>query len=66
MNKGRTYTVATNNYASPMVETDILFSKKAKVLIDASGATLLAGMVMDYIKAKGSVSPKVEGRIVAQ
>jgi len=23
-------------------------------------------MVMDYIKAKGTVSPKVEGRIVAQ
>jgi Fe-S cluster assembly iron-binding protein IscA len=41
-------------------------SKKAKVIIDASGATIMAGMVMDYIKAKGSVSPKVEGRIVAQ
>ena len=27
---------------------------------------LWQGMVMDYIKAKGSVSPKVEGRIVAQ
>jgi len=26
----------------------------------------MASMVMDYIKAKGSVSPKVEGRIVAK
>ena len=46
--------------------TDIRFSKKGKVIIDESGATLLAGMVMNYIKAKGSVSPKVEGRIIAQ
>jgi len=26
----------------------------------------LANMVMNYIEAKGTVSPKVEGRIVAQ
>jgi len=65
LNKGRTYTMATNNYiANGGDGYDVL--KKGKVLIDASGATLLAGMVMDYIKAKGSVSPKVEGRIVAQ
>ena len=40
--------------------------KKGKVIIDAYGAKLMASMVMDYIKAKRSVSPKVEGRIVAQ
>ena len=40
--------------------------KKAKVIINASNATIMASMVMDYIKAKGSVSPKIEGRIVAQ
>ena len=65
LNKGRTYTVATNNYAAGGGDGYSVF-KKAKVLIDASGATIMAGMVMDYIKAKGSVSPKVEGRIVAQ
>ena len=65
LNKGRTYTVATNNYAAGGGDGYSVF-KKAKVIIDASGATILAGMVMDYIKAKGSVSPKVEGRIVAQ
>jgi len=26
----------------------------------------LANMVMNYIESKGAVSPKVEGRIVAQ
>ena len=65
LNKGRNYTVATNNYSASGGDGYKVF-KKGKVLIDASGATLLASMVMDYIKAKGTVSPKVEGRIVAQ
>ena len=65
LNKSGTYTVATNNYAAGGGDGYSVF-KKGKVLIDASGATLLAGMVMNYIKAKGSVSPKVEGRIVAK
>jgi len=65
LNKGRTYTMATNNYIANGGDGYYVL-KKGKVLIDASGATLLAGMVMNYIKAKGSVSPKVEGRIVAQ
>ena len=57
--------MATNNYAAGGGDGYKVF-KKGKVLIDASGATLLASMVMNYIKDKGSVSPKVEGRIVAQ
>ena len=65
LNKSRSYTVATNDYVANGGDGYSVF-KKGKVIIDASGATLLAGMVMDYIKAKGSVSPKVEGRIVAQ
>jgi len=65
LNKGRSYTVATNNYAAGGGDGYSVF-KKGKVIINASNATLLASMVMDYIKAKGSVSPKVEGRIVAQ
>ena len=32
-------------------------------IIDASGATYMASMVMDYITGMGSVAPKVEGRI---
>jgi 5'-nucleotidase/UDP-sugar diphosphatase len=65
LNKGRNYTVATNNYAASGGDGYSVF-KKGKVIIDASGATLLASMVMNYIKVKGTVSPKVEGRIVAQ
>ncbi|SVD42436.1 uncharacterized protein METZ01_LOCUS395290, partial [marine metagenome] len=65
LNKGKTYTVATNDYMAKGGDGYSVF-KKGKFIIDASGATLMASMVMDYIKAKGSVSPKVEGRIVAQ
>jgi 5'-nucleotidase/UDP-sugar diphosphatase len=65
LNNGRTYTLATNDYAAGGGDGYSVF-KKGKVIIDASGATLLAGTVMNYIKVKGIVSPKVEGRIVAQ
>lgn len=39
---------------------------KGKTLIDASGATLMATTVMNYIAGRGSVSPKVENRIIAK
>ena len=65
LNKSRNYTVATNNYAAGGGDGYSVF-KKGKVLINASGATLLTSMVMDYIKSKKSVSPKVEGRIATR
>lgn len=37
---------------------------KTRAIIDPSGGTLMANIVMDYIAAKGSVAPTVEGRIV--
>ena len=65
MIKGRSYTTATNDFLSIGGDGYSVF-KKGKVIIDAAGATLMASMVMNYINAKGIVSPKVEGRIVAQ
>jgi 2',3'-cyclic-nucleotide 2'-phosphodiesterase (5'-nucleotidase family) len=60
-----TYRVATNEYM--MAGGDGYASlKKGKPVIDASGGALMANVVMDYITAKGSVSPAVEGRIVEQ
>jgi len=38
--------------------------KNGRSLIDASAATLMATTVMNYVEAKGSVAPKVEGRIM--
>ena len=65
LSKGRTYTIATNDFLAKGGDGYSVF-KKGKVIIDAYGAKLMASMVMDYIKAKRSVSPKVEGRITAQ
>ena len=65
LSKGKTYTIATNDFLAKGGDGYSVF-KKGKVIIDAYGAKLMASMVMDYIKAKGSVSPKVEGRITAQ
>jgi hypothetical protein len=36
---------------------------RGAALIDPSAATLLASMVMDYIKQRGEIAPAVEGRI---
>ena len=65
LSKYKTYTLATNDFLAKGGDGYSVF-KKGKVIIDASGAKLMASMVMDYIKAKGTVSPKIEGRIVAQ
>jgi 5'-nucleotidase/UDP-sugar diphosphatase len=60
-----TYRVVTNDY---MLQGGDGYSSlsKGKVLIDASGGTLMATTVMDYIAAKGAVAPQIEGRIVAR
>ena len=59
------YKLATNEYM--MAGGDGYASlKKGRPLIDASGGALMAGIVIDYIAARGTVSPAVEGRIVEQ
>ena len=65
LSKYKTYTLATNDFLAKGGDGYSVF-KKGKVIIDAYGAKLMASMVMDYIKAKGTVSTKVEGRIVAK
>jgi 2',3'-cyclic-nucleotide 2'-phosphodiesterase (5'-nucleotidase family) len=60
-----TYRLATNEYM--MAGGDGYGSlKKGRPIIDASGGPLMANVVMDYIAARGTVSPAVEGRIVEQ
>ena len=65
LNKAKTYTLATNDFMAKGGDGYSIL-KKGRVIIDAAGATLMASMVMDYIKTKGSVSPRVEGRIVSK
>ena len=60
-----TYRVATNDF---LLKGGDGYSslRQGKVLIDASGATLIATTVMRYITTQGSVAPQVDGRIVAR
>ena len=57
-----TYTVATNDYMARGGDGYAALAT-GKPLIDASDATLMATMVMDYIEAEGTVEPEVDGRI---
>jgi 5'-nucleotidase / UDP-sugar diphosphatase len=58
-----TYTLATSDYL--MAGGDGYASlTKGRPIIDASGGPLMATVVSDYIAARGTVSPGVEGRIV--
>jgi 2',3'-cyclic-nucleotide 2'-phosphodiesterase (5'-nucleotidase family) len=60
-----TYRLATNEYM--MAGGDGYAAlKKGKPIIDASGGPLMATVVMDYITARGTVAPSLEGRIVEQ
>lgn len=58
-----TYTVATNDYIAGGGDGYKVL-KKGRLLVDASGGTLMASQVMNHIAKTGSVAPKVEGRIV--
>jgi 2',3'-cyclic-nucleotide 2'-phosphodiesterase (5'-nucleotidase family) len=60
-----TYRLATNEYM--MAGGDGYAAlKKGKPIVDASGGPLMATVVMDYIAARGTVAPSLEGRIVEQ
>ena len=60
----RTYRLATTDYLAGGGDGYVAL-KDAKVGVDASGGPLLAMVVMDYLAARGSVAPVVEGRVVA-
>ena len=56
------YIVATNDYMAGGGDGYAALGN-GRLLIDASGATLMATMVMDYVEGKGTVAPAVDGRI---
>lgn len=65
LDPGAVYRVATNDY---MLKGGDGYGAltRGKVVVDASGAVLMATIVMDYVEARKTVAPKVEGRIVAK
>ena len=62
LDPARAYTVATNDYMAGGGDGYASLGN-GRQMIDASGATLMASMVMDYIEAKGTVAPEADGRI---
>ena len=58
----KVYTVATNDYMAGGGDGYASLAN-GRLLIDASGATLMATMVMDHIESQGTVAPAVDGRI---
>jgi 2',3'-cyclic-nucleotide 2'-phosphodiesterase (5'-nucleotidase family) len=65
LDRTATYRVATNDFLLKGGDGYSSLSK-GKVLIDASGGSLMATTVMQYITTKGPVALQVEGRIVAR
>jgi 2',3'-cyclic-nucleotide 2'-phosphodiesterase (5'-nucleotidase family) len=61
----KTYTVATNDFMARGGNGYSAFGE-GKTIVAEADAKLLASDTIDYIAAKGKVSPKVEGRIVAK
>ena len=62
LDPARTYTVATNDYMAGGGDGYEALDR-GRQIVDASGGTLMATMVMDYIEAEGTVAPRVDGRI---
>ena len=65
LDRTATYRVATNDFLLKGGDGYSSLSQ-GKVLIDASGGSLMATTVMHYITTRGSVAPQVEGRIVTR
>ena len=63
LDPAKVYVVATNDFMARGGDGyDVL--AKGTQLITAIDATLMASQVIDYVAAKGTVAPEVEGRIV--
>ncbi|MHA1536898.1 MAG: bifunctional metallophosphatase/5'-nucleotidase [Alphaproteobacteria bacterium] len=59
------YTLATNDFLADGGDGYATLGR-AKRLVGANAGPHMAGTVVDYIKRKGTVSPRIEGRIVAK
>jgi 2',3'-cyclic-nucleotide 2'-phosphodiesterase (5'-nucleotidase family) len=65
LDPSRTYTLATNDYMLGGGDGYTAL-KDARIILNARDAKLLANDVMVYIRDKGEIAPKLEGRITAK
>ena len=59
---GRTYTLATNDFLARGGDGYTVF-QAGEMLVDSASGTLMAGQLIDHIRAAGTVAPAMEGRI---
>jgi 2',3'-cyclic-nucleotide 2'-phosphodiesterase (5'-nucleotidase family) len=64
LDPAKTDLLATNDFMAVGGDGYTSF-KTGKVLVDMAAATIMASQVIDYVAEKKTISPKVEGRIVA-
>ncbi|MFO0991739.1 MAG: bifunctional UDP-sugar hydrolase/5'-nucleotidase [Hyphomicrobiales bacterium] len=65
LDPAKTYTLATNDYMLGGGDGYTAF-KDAKIILNARDAKLLANDVMVYVREKGEIAPKLEGRITVK
>lgn len=65
LDDAKIYTVATNDFMANGGD-GYASLRNGKQLIDPIDAVLMASQVIDYVAASGTVSPRVEGRIVTR
>jgi 2',3'-cyclic-nucleotide 2'-phosphodiesterase (5'-nucleotidase family) len=65
LDPAKTYIVATNDFMARGGDGYDMLAR-GRQLIDAIDATLMASQVIDYVAAKGTVAPEVEGRILVE
>ncbi len=62
LDPNRTYRLAVNDFLAAGGDGYAML-QNLKRIVDANAGPLMAGAVIEYIKQKGTVAPKVEGRI---
>jgi 5'-nucleotidase/UDP-sugar diphosphatase len=62
LDSARLYSVATNDFIYAGGDGYEALTR-GRAIIDSSGATLMATMVMNYVAKMGSIAPKLSGRI---
>ena len=65
LDPARTYRVAANNFVASGKEGFDAF-RNGKVVVSETDGDLLANAVMAFVREAGTVSPKIEGRIVME
>ncbi len=63
LDPAKTYSLATNDFLAHGGDGYESLTR-AKMLVDPQEASLIANHVMEYIEEKGTVAPKIEGRII--